>query len=239
LEVTAVWNHRFQTLWPNLPPAQRSEGGQLVSDAKFRSIAETIVRLADIRPEDRVLDLGCSIGAITYALSHHGRGVVGVDLVADSIDYARSKNSAPNVEYVCADLATFELGGPFECIVLNNVIHMLDSWAIVRRLLRRCYDELTPSGRLYLGEVPDTRKMWRFATAGKAGLRCYAHELLPGWSFPAVSRALGRPVAKVLWYNPRRLARILGCPPGRVTTHDRPGDLLNPIERSHFVVEKA
>ncbi|MBX6311520.1 MAG: class I SAM-dependent methyltransferase [Isosphaeraceae bacterium] len=231
-----MWSRWYRSHWPSLPPERRSEGGQPVSQAKFREIAEIIIRLADIQPEDRVLDLGCSIGAITYYLSRRCHSIVGVDFIEDSLAFARENYNAPNVEYVCADLATFATNDLFDCIVMNNVVHMLDSWSIAKRLLCHCYSRLRPSGRLYLGEVPDTRKTWRYATVGRQGLRCYAHRLLPGWSFPILSKVRGRPMGKVLWFNRARLARILGCSAERIAVHDQPGTLLNPVERSHFVV---
>lgn len=232
-----MWSRWYQQTWPTLPYARRSEGGEQTTAERYQEIARTITRLAEIRPDDRVLDLGCSIGAISYELAQHCGSVVGVDFIGDSLAYAREYHAAPNVQYVHADLAEYEVDGPYDCIVINNVLHMLDSWEIARDLLRRCYAGLAPAGRIYLGEVPDTRKIWRYATKGGKGARAFAHLMLPSWSIPALSKVLRRPlVGKVLWFNRTGLARIIGCPAAQVTVHDEPGTLLNPVERSHFVI---
>ena len=232
-----MWSRWYQETWQSLPAAYRSEGGGVISDEKYREIADNIVRLARIGPDDSVLDLGCSIGGITCQLAMRCQRVTGVDFVADSLDFARQHHAAPNVEYVEADISKFDTGESFDGVVLNNVIHMLDSWTVARKTLRHSWNRLKPGGRLYLGEVPDERKMWRYATSGH-GYRCYAHRLLPGWAFPLASRLTGRQVNKMLWFTPQKLARLLACPVGRVRAFDEPETLLNPIERTHFVVTK-
>jgi SAM-dependent methyltransferase len=231
-----MWSKYFQEVWSTIPYENRSEGGSPTSLQTYRAIVQTIVETAAIRPEDRVLDLGCSIGAITRELARHCRQAVGVDFVEDSLRYAREHNNAENVAYINSDLATFTTADRFD----YNVIHCLDSWGAVRRLLGHCWDRLEPGGRLYLGEVPDTRKFWRYVAHGNRRVRTVAHALLPNWSFPLIARATGRDLrGKVFWFNPGRISRILGCPRAWVSVHDRPGTLLNPIERSHFVAHKV
>ncbi len=232
-----MWSRWYHDTWQSMPAEYRSEGGGVISDEKYREIGDTIVRLVRIGPDDSVLDLGCSIGGITYQLALRCQRVTGVDFVADSLDFAHEHYSAPNVEYIEADISTFATDELFDCVVINNVVHMLDSWSVARRTLNNAWQRLKPGGRLYLGEVPDVRKMWRFARSGH-GFRCYAHRLLPGWAFPLATRLSGRQVNKMLWFNREKIARMLSCPIDRVAACDDADSLLNPIERTHFVATK-
>jgi ubiquinone/menaquinone biosynthesis C-methylase UbiE len=45
--------------------------------------------LADVRPGERVLDLGCGAGRFTAALREHGADAVGVDLAEGALERAR------------------------------------------------------------------------------------------------------------------------------------------------------
>jgi SAM-dependent methyltransferase len=51
-----------------------------------------------------VLDAGCGVGYGTAYLAEAARGVVGLDLSADAIAYARRRYSAANVEFVVGDV---------------------------------------------------------------------------------------------------------------------------------------
>ncbi len=233
-----MWSQMYQKEWVKLPPLYRSEGGKALTPEQFEKIALTIVRLAEIQPTDAVIDLGCSIGALTYTISHHCRKIVGIDFLADSLQYAREHNSGSNIEYYQGDLGDYELDEDFDCIVINNVIHTLDSWEMTRELLQRCYSRLRPSGRLYLGEVPDTAKSWNYLTSGWKGIPRYLVQSMPAWSFPLIRGVTRRPMKKIFWYNRSRIARFVGCSENKIKVYDDPELLINPVERSHFVVFK-
>ncbi len=47
------------------------------------------------------LDIGCGKGELTALLSKKVKKVIAVDLADKMIAYARSNNSAENIEYVC------------------------------------------------------------------------------------------------------------------------------------------
>ena len=111
------------------------------------------VRLARIRPGDRVLDVGCGTGSLTLAAARaagpSGR-VVGVEPGIEMIERARAKGrrSKPPVEWVHA--AGEHLPFPdasFDVVLISLVLHQLPSdplhgtMAQIRRVL-------APGGRL-------------------------------------------------------------------------------------------
>ena len=88
-------------------------------------------------PEDarRVLDLGCSSGALGAALKARGDAVVvGVELDPDYADAARRRLD----RVVTSDVGTFLRGpapeeAPFDCLIAADILeHLVDPWAALR-----------------------------------------------------------------------------------------------------------
>ena len=74
-----------------------------------------------------VLDAGCGVGYGTAYLAETARRVVGVDVDADAIEYARTRYGRDNVEFVAGDLT--ELGfedKSFDAVCAFEVIEHLD-----------------------------------------------------------------------------------------------------------------
>jgi SAM-dependent methyltransferase len=68
-----------------------------------------------------VLDAGCGTGRVGIELARRGIDVVGTDLDADMLAYARKK--APQIDWLHADLVDLNLGRVFDVVALaGNVI---------------------------------------------------------------------------------------------------------------------
>jgi 2-polyprenyl-3-methyl-5-hydroxy-6-metoxy-1,4-benzoquinol methylase len=94
-------------------------------NARHRAIARGLRRFG-WRPDDRVLEIGSGVGTLT-ALLAQGQGdrgeLVGVDLSPKSIEAARQRLAAhQHVRLIAGDILKIELGGPFDVIVLPDVI---------------------------------------------------------------------------------------------------------------------
>jgi methionine biosynthesis protein MetW len=102
----------------------------------------------------RILDLGCSSGALGAALkARQGAEVVGVELDAA---YARDAESRLD-RVIVADLETVDLGaqelGTFDCLVVADVLeHLRDPWST----LRRAVTMLAPGGTTVVS-LPNVR----------------------------------------------------------------------------------
>src|SRR5438132_13355288 len=71
-----------------------------------------------------VLDAGCGTGRVARELARRGVDVVGVDLDPDMLATARRRS--PEVRWVEADLASFDLGRTFDVVVAaGNVMILL------------------------------------------------------------------------------------------------------------------
>jgi SAM-dependent methyltransferase len=91
---------------------------------------------AHVQPGSAVLEVGCATGDLLAEIAPE-RGV-GIDLSARMIEVAKTKH--PQLNFLCADGATFDTAERFDVIVLNNVLEYLDDiqglFQNLRRLLR-------------------------------------------------------------------------------------------------------
>jgi SAM-dependent methyltransferase len=117
------------------------------------TLRETLVRLS-LRPEDRLLDVGCGTGALLRELSrsHPAAKLAGVDPVPEMLAVARRRLS-PEVELLegCAERLPFA-GERFDVIVSCNMFHYLRQPAAALAEMGRV---LRPGGRLVITDWCD------------------------------------------------------------------------------------
>lgn len=106
----------------------------------------------------RILDAGCGTGRVAIELHRRGLVAVGVDNDADMLAVAAAK--APTIQWVLGDLATVELDGRFDVVVMaGDVLNFVRSGfepAVVANMARL----LSPDGVLVVGaSVTDHRQV--------------------------------------------------------------------------------
>jgi trans-aconitate 2-methyltransferase len=108
-----------------------------------------LLKSADLRCDDRVLDLGCGDGRTTVVIAQsvpHG-SVVGVDLSADMITHATTQHCRPptnNLRFARADAGALPFAAEFSVVFSNAVLHWVpDQRAAVQGISRA----LRPGGR--------------------------------------------------------------------------------------------
>ncbi|HEY1506240.1 MAG TPA: class I SAM-dependent methyltransferase [Stellaceae bacterium] len=96
----------------------------------------------------RVLDLCCGGGFFGYHFySSRASSVVAVDFDPRAIAHARRNFTAPNVEFLCADIRSDMPNGPFDTIVWNAAIEHFTQ-AEITSLLIAIKARLSPNGIL-------------------------------------------------------------------------------------------
>jgi len=106
----------------------------------WRDDDEFFLRLADLAPGLRVLDLGCGTGRLTIALAQRGHRVMGIDPNPAFLNIARDKPGAERVTWVRGTSAdapddTFDL-----VLMTSHVAQEVltdDEWTAVLRDLHR------------------------------------------------------------------------------------------------------
>jgi 2-polyprenyl-3-methyl-5-hydroxy-6-metoxy-1,4-benzoquinol methylase len=123
-----------------------AEGADLAGEARL--IDAMIVRQA------RVLDAGCGPGRVGAELAARGHTVVGIDADPALIEAARVDH--PNVQWVVADLATFDLAeagelDPFDAAVIAGNVMTFVAPGTEAAVLRRVAAHVRPGGPIVVG----------------------------------------------------------------------------------------
>jgi SAM-dependent methyltransferase len=143
------------------PPAPALLGSAVAHAASYRpdQVAETALRLLALRPEDRVLELGCGSGRLLFQLAARVRRgqAVGLDPSELMLRHARHRNrrwiTDGRVILAAghsADLSAFP-GRHFDAVLAVHVVCFWDDPFVDLAEIRRV---LTSGGRLVLGFTP-------------------------------------------------------------------------------------
>jgi len=106
----------------------------------------------------RALEIGCAAGAFTRRLAQRCDQVVALDIAEPAIALARSRTTAPNVEYRVGNVMQWdaELDGDWDLVVLAETVCYL-GWLYpffdVAWLAHRLHEGTRPGGRLLLANT--------------------------------------------------------------------------------------
>jgi cyclopropane-fatty-acyl-phospholipid synthase len=103
----------------------------------------------DLKPGQRLLDIGGGWGGVTEYCGARGVHVTSLTLVEDSADYIRRLIREKNVpgEVLVQDVLDHRPAEPYDHAVIYGVIEHIPNY---RRFVTRVWDALEPGGRLYL-----------------------------------------------------------------------------------------
>lgn len=108
-----------------------------------------MIKLADIQPGERALDLCCGTGDVAFAIAANGAEVTGFDFSAAMLEVARKRASnlqVPNPQFVQGDAqATPFPNGSFDIVTISYGLRNLSSFD---RGMEEMYRVLRPNGRL-------------------------------------------------------------------------------------------
>lgn len=135
-DVQAVYHHDMQELWdPNLCRNVWN---------LYHAQIEMYLRLAGREPL-RILDVGCAQGTLALKLAEAGHRVTAADIRPQFLEYARSRYTHGEVEFVEANVLEDTLHGEYDLVFANQILeHLVYPAALCRRLA----ELLAPGGRL-------------------------------------------------------------------------------------------
>lgn len=123
-----------------------------------------LIRMAQVTPGDKALDLCCGTGDVAFALGEQGAGVLGVDFSGPMLMVAKQrqvKDGVKNVEFVRGD--ALRLPAEDSSVDVLTISYGLRNLSDFEGGLKEMLRVLKPGGRLLVLDfgVPDNR-LWRF-----------------------------------------------------------------------------
>lgn len=125
-----------------------------------RFITGSFVQLEKlITKNGKILDLGCGYGILSnyLALCSPTRKIIGVDTDSGKIEYAN--RGFKNVSLNVGDATKMEFKN-FDCVILHNVLHHLNSYQQQIELIADCKNILNKNGKLLIVEI-DKYSFWK------------------------------------------------------------------------------
>ena len=112
--------------------------------------------------EGTVLEIGCGVGALTYALAslRPALDLLGVDIDEQSIKFAQAYHTLPNTRFLCQRVESVE--GRFDCVMLVDVLHHVPL-AQYDHFFSAASRLLVQGGRLFIKDVERRRGFVSFA----------------------------------------------------------------------------
>ncbi len=161
---------------PSTFNVNRADGYEQLMGRWSRRLAVPFIEFAGVEDGDRVVDVGCGTGSLTFALpgAANVAKIAAVDLSPTFVEAAKRRNSDPRIEIQEADACAlpFEDGGfdrALSLLVLHFVAEPAKAVSEMRRVVR-------PGGTVaaavwdHLGGLPVMRMMWdTLAVTGEQG----------------------------------------------------------------------
>ncbi len=133
----------------------------------------------NITDGQRVIDIGCGYGAVarSIARARPRSQVTGVDYDPKRLAEARAGDNPANLNFVEADATQSVPPGPWDVVVLSNVLeHIVDRHAFLTALIDKT------KARRFLIRVPLFERDWRLSMRREVGANYYSdpdHEIEP------------------------------------------------------------
>ena len=148
---------------------QNAEAYEQVMGRWSRRLAPLLIRFGGLSDGDRVLDVGCGTGSLSFTLPEIANvaGVTGIDLTEPFLEFARARNTNPRISFQQADarVLPFEdnsFDRAFSMLVLQFIPDAARAVAEMRRVVR-------PGGTVTaavwdnFGGQPHVRLIWDIA----------------------------------------------------------------------------
>ena len=141
--------------------------------------SEDLIDLLEVRPGERILDLGCGTGHLTFQIAARGAQVAGLDSSASMI--AQARQNYPGLKFVLADARAFRLDDQYDAVLSNAALHWIrEADAVVECVARA----LRPGGRFVL-EMGGKGNIQRIVAVLESVLKEHHYTVSNPWYFPS------------------------------------------------------
>jgi ubiquinone/menaquinone biosynthesis C-methylase UbiE len=148
---------------------QNADAYELLMGRWSRRLAPLLIQFGGLSDGDRVLDVGCGTGSLTFTLPEIANvaSVTGIDLTEPYVDFARARNADPRISFQQPDARAlaFEddaFDRAFSMLVLQFIPDAARAAAEMRRVVRPGGTVTAAVWDVY-GGTPHTRLIWDIA----------------------------------------------------------------------------
>jgi trans-aconitate methyltransferase len=145
---------------------------------------ESVLELLDVKPGERILDLGCGTGDLAKQIQEHDAEVTGIDASPEMI--AKAKAKYPELDFSVANAASFHFDEPFDAVFTNAVLHWIhDADGVIKSV----YKVLKPGGR-FVGEFGGKGNNQLMLAAASEVFRKHGYikgDIAIPWYFPSTA----------------------------------------------------
>lgn len=147
--------------WAEIDDPLFATGRPPQTRTRERLILADVAKKLELKPEDRVLDIGSGIGTLTIPMSFMVSRVTAVDHPAC---VARLKKRAPheNIDIIEGGFLAAEITQSFTKILAYSVVHYLASMDEVVKFIDKALRRLERHGLMLIGDIPNSDLKDRF-----------------------------------------------------------------------------
>ena len=162
----------------------------------YQELLETICDELEIKPGEKILEVGCGTGNLALKIKERGAEVIGLDNCKEVLDIYRKKD--PNAKVILADLRE-KLPFPdnyFDKIASNNTLYIIQKEKQLATL-KELYRILKPGEKIVLANL---KKGWK---SGKIYIRGVKDNLKKEGVYSTFLKIIKLivPTLKVFYYN--------------------------------------
>ncbi len=150
----------------------KTDSGKVISEKIFNTIIFEIVENLNLNKSDKLLDLCCGNGVITYELSKRVNCVMGLDFSEPFIKNAIQFNNSNNIKYNIYDVKKINelrIQKKFTKVLLYDGLAYFNKKE-AKELLDTLSLITTPHARILFGSVLDRGRKWHFFNTFKRKL---------------------------------------------------------------------
>jgi 2-polyprenyl-3-methyl-5-hydroxy-6-metoxy-1,4-benzoquinol methylase len=143
-------------------------------------LAKEITEKLELNRSDNLIDIGCNVGIYHKYLRNKVNAILGIDAGQEIITKAKGKNQYANVEYLCMDVLSEDLGKinrKYNKVLVYSVVHFFSSIDEVRSLLRNIMRIVDDEFVILLGEVRDKSLYQGFKDSTSKGWKLSARNI--------------------------------------------------------------
>ncbi|PCH66390.1 MAG: hypothetical protein COC01_08125 [Bacteroidetes bacterium] len=130
----------------------------------LQKIEEHINQYLKIKNNEVLLDVCCGNGLIINLLKNNCSQIIGIDMAPTMIKNANKELSSGNTTFIEGDAAKISelVNTEIDKAYLYFSFQYFDSYEKGKKVIQEILKVLRPGGLIFIGDIPDRKKLWTF-----------------------------------------------------------------------------